>query len=60
MFISSSVSEAYLLSYPMGTEAIFPKLKAAEACADDSHPSCAEIKYMWSSTSTPPYVFMAQ
>jgi hypothetical protein len=38
--------------------ALFPWLKQQGHEADYLTPTCAEIKKMWSYTSTPPYTFM--
>jgi hypothetical protein len=46
-------------SYPMGTEGSFPGGKASEREADHSPPPSAEVKNVWSYTSSPQYVFMA-
>jgi hypothetical protein len=39
--------------------ALSPEIKHLRHEADHSHPSRAEIKNVWSFTSTPPYDFMA-
>jgi hypothetical protein len=45
--------------YPMGTRDFLPGVKRPEREAEDSPPSGAEVKNVWSYTSTPQYVFMA-
>jgi hypothetical protein len=40
-------------SYPVGTGGSFPGVKRSGRKADHSSPSSAEVKYAWSSTSTP-------
>jgi hypothetical protein len=39
--------------------ALSPGVRRPESEADHSPPSTAEVKFAWSYTSTPPYVFMA-
>jgi hypothetical protein len=46
-------SEAHPVSYPVSTRDSFPGGEA-----DHSPPSSAEVKNVWSYTSTPQYVFM--
>jgi hypothetical protein len=43
----------------MRTGGSFPEVKQQAREADHSPPSSAEVKKMWSYTSTPLYVFMA-
>lgn len=47
-----------LASYPKVTEDCFPEVKWLGREADQSPPSNAEIKDLWSNTSTLPYSFM--
>jgi hypothetical protein len=52
-------SGAHPASYPMGTRALFLGVKQLGCEADHSPPSSAEVKNVWSCTSTPQYAFMA-
>jgi hypothetical protein len=47
----------FLFSRELG--ALLPGVKRPEREADLSHPSIAEVKYAWSSSSTLPYASMA-
>jgi hypothetical protein len=49
----------YPTSYKMGTWGSFPGVKRQGREADHSPPTSAEVKKMWTYTSTPTYVFMA-
>jgi hypothetical protein len=46
-------------SYPINTGALSPGVKRQGREADHSPPTSAEVKKMWTYTSTPPYAFMA-
>jgi hypothetical protein len=52
-------SGAHPDSYSMGTRGFSLGVKRPGREADHSPPSSAEVKYAWSYTSTPQYVFMA-
>jgi hypothetical protein len=52
-------SEAHPVSYPIGTRGCCLGGESAGCEADHSPPSSAEVKNVWSYTSTPQYVFMA-
>jgi len=54
ILISQTSSGAHPASYPMGTGGSFPEAKKLGHEADVSPPSSAEIKQVWSYTSTPP------
>jgi hypothetical protein len=41
-------------------EGSFPGVKQPEREADHSPPFCAEVKYAWSYTSNPQYIFTAK
>jgi hypothetical protein len=41
-------------SYKMGTRGSFPEVKRQEREADHSPPTSAEVKKIWTYTSTPP------
>jgi hypothetical protein len=51
-------SGAHPASYPMGTRGSFPVVKRPGREADYLPPYSAEVKKLWSYTSTPPYAFM--
>jgi hypothetical protein len=53
-------SWAYPVSYSMGIGAHFPGIKLPGREDDLSSSFSVEVKNAWSSTSTLPYVFMAQ
>jgi hypothetical protein len=52
-------SGVHSTSYPMGGEDPFPGIKRPGREADHSPPSNADVKKIWSYTSSPPYIFMA-
>jgi hypothetical protein len=52
-------SVVHATSYIIGTWGSFPGVKRPGREADHSPPTSAEVKKMWTYTSTPPYVFMA-
>jgi hypothetical protein len=52
-------SGAHPTAYKMGTGGSFPEIKRQGPETDHSPPTSAEIKKMWTCTSTPPYIFMA-
>jgi hypothetical protein len=48
-----------LVSYPMCTRSLTPRINWPEYVADHSPPSSAKVKKnVWSYISTPPYIFM--
>lgn len=50
---------AHLAACPMGTAVCFPGIKRPGE-ADYSPPVRVEVKYLWSYTSSPPYLFMVR
>jgi hypothetical protein len=56
-----TASGAHPSSYLMGTKGLSPRVKRPpELEADHTPPRSADVTNTWSSTSTPPYVFMAR
>jgi hypothetical protein len=58
-FLVQTGSGVHPTSYKMGTGGSFPGVKRQGSEADHSPQSSAEVKKMWTYTSTPLYVFMA-
>jgi hypothetical protein len=59
LHIVQTGSGVHPTSHKMGTGDSFPGVKRQGREADHSPPTGAEVKKMWISTSTSPYVLMA-